>query len=79
MDHFIQAAPERDYYSIEETRARIGNISRGKLYQLIGAGLLESCLIGGRRLVPADSIRTLKERVPQDAPRRRSPTEPRTA
>jgi hypothetical protein len=47
---------DRALYSIEETRARLGGISRNSLYAMLRAGSLPSVVIGCRRFVSADAI-----------------------
>jgi hypothetical protein len=47
---------DRALYSIEETRARLGGISRNRLYAMLRAGSLPSVVIGCRRFVSADAI-----------------------
>jgi hypothetical protein len=48
----------RALYSIEETRARLGGISRNSLYAMLRAGDLPS-VIGCRRFVSAEAIAAL--------------------
>jgi hypothetical protein len=50
---------DRVLYSIEETRACLGGISRSSLYALLRAGDLPSVVIGCRRFVSAKAIATL--------------------
>jgi len=50
---------DRALYSIEETRARLGGISRNSLYAMLRAGNLPSVGIGCRRFVSADAIAVL--------------------
>src|SRR6267142_5670668 len=50
---------ERALYSIEETRARLGGISRSSLYAMLRAGSLPSTVIGCRRFVSAEAIAAL--------------------
>jgi hypothetical protein len=50
---------DRALYSIEETRARLGGISRNSLYALLRAGDLPSVVIGCRRFVSAEAIAAL--------------------
>ncbi len=50
---------ERALYSIEETRARLGGISRNSLYAMLRAGVLQSVVIGCRRFVSAEAIAEL--------------------
>lgn len=40
---------------------RVSGIGRTKLYELIGSGRLRAIRIGGRRLIPAESLRALLE------------------
>ena len=49
----------RALYSIEETWARLGGISRSSLYALLRTGDLPSVVIGCRRFVSAEAIATL--------------------
>jgi hypothetical protein len=70
---------ERALYSIEETRARLGGISRSSLYAMLRAGDLPSVVIGCRRFVSADAIAALirnsttSTSPSQDAVRSRQP------
>ena len=50
---------ERDLYSIEEARERLGGISRNSIYQILRSGQLASVVICGRRLVSAVAIAQL--------------------
>lgn len=50
---------ERDLYSIDEARERLGGISRNSIYQLLHKGQLASVIIGTRRLVSAAAIAQL--------------------
>jgi len=50
---------DRDLYSIEEARERLGGISRNSIYQILRSGQLASVVIGGRRLVSAVAIAQL--------------------
>ena len=50
---------QRDLYSIEEARERLGGISRNSIYQLLRKGQLASVIIGSRRLVSAAAIAQL--------------------
>jgi len=50
---------DRALYSIEETRARLGGISRNSLYAMLRAGDLPSVVIGCRRFVSAEAIAAL--------------------
>lgn len=45
-------------YSVNDA-IRLTSIGRTKLYELIGQGRLKSVRIGGRVLIPADSLRAL--------------------
>jgi hypothetical protein len=47
---------DRTLYSIEETRARLGGISRNSLYAMLRAGNLPSVVIGCRRFISAEAI-----------------------
>jgi hypothetical protein len=50
---------DRALYSIEETRARLGGISRNSLYAMLRAGDLPSVVIGCRRFISAEAIAAL--------------------
>lgn len=50
------AVRDRDLYSIDEARERLGGISRNSIYQLLHRGQLASVIIGTRRLVSAAAI-----------------------
>jgi helix-turn-helix protein len=50
---------DRALYSIEETRARLGGISRNSLYAMLRAGELPSVVLGCRRFVSAEAIAAL--------------------
>ena len=50
---------DRALYSIEETRARLGGISRNSLYAMLRAGSLPSVVFGCRRFVSAEAIAAL--------------------
>jgi hypothetical protein len=50
---------DRALYSMEETRARLGGISRDNLYAMLRAGDLPSVVIGCGRLVSAEAIAAL--------------------
>jgi hypothetical protein len=50
---------DRALYSIEETRARLGGISRNSLYAMLREGRFPSVVIGCRRFVSAESIAAL--------------------
>jgi hypothetical protein len=50
---------DRALYSIEETRGRLGGISRNSLYAMLRAGSLPSVVIGCRRVVSAEAIAVL--------------------
>ena len=50
---------DRALYSIEETRARLGGISRNSLYAMLRAGNLPSVVIGCRRFMSAEAIAAL--------------------
>ena len=50
---------DRTLYSIEETRARLGGISRSSLYAMLRAGDLPSVVIGCPRFVSAEAIAAL--------------------
>lgn len=48
--------PERDAYTIDEARERLGGIARQTIYNLINSGELSSLSIASRRLIPATAI-----------------------
>ena len=50
---------DRALYSIEETRARLGGISRNSLYAMLRAGDLPSVVIGCRRFISPAAISEL--------------------
>jgi hypothetical protein len=50
---------DRDLYSIEEARIRLGGISRNSLYQMLRKGELASVILGCRRFIAADAIAKL--------------------
>jgi excisionase family DNA binding protein len=50
---------ERDLYSIDEARERLGGISRNLIYEILRSGRLSSVLLGSRRLIPAAAIAEL--------------------
>lgn len=50
---------ERDLYSIDEARERLGGISRNLIYEILRSGRLSSVLLGSRRLIPAEAIAQL--------------------
>ena len=50
---------ERDLYSIDEARERLGGISRNLIYEILRSGRLSSVLLGSRRLIPAAAIAQL--------------------
>lgn len=52
------ALPQREAYSIRETRELLGGISQATAYALIRRGELVTFRIGRRRLVGAEAIRT---------------------
>jgi excisionase family DNA binding protein len=47
---------ERDLYSIEEARERLGGIARNTIYELLRSGELGSVLIKRRRFISAAAI-----------------------
>lgn len=49
--------------TIEETRQAIGGQGRGKIYDLMKSGQLESVLDGTRRFVLAESVRQYVEKL----------------
>ena len=50
---------DRALYSIEETRAHLGGISRNSLYATLRAGILPSVVTACRRFVSAEVIAAL--------------------
>lgn len=50
---------DRDLYSIDEARQRLGGMSRNLIYQIMRTGQLASVVIGGRRFVSAVAIAQL--------------------
>jgi hypothetical protein len=58
---------DRALYSIEETRARLGGISRNSLYAMLRAGSLPSVVIGCRRFVSAEAITAGVRDLPLEA------------
>lgn len=54
----INGALEPIAYSIADA-CRVTSIGKTRLYQLINEGKLEARKIGGRTLIPADSLRRL--------------------
>jgi hypothetical protein len=73
---------DRALYSIEETRVRLGGISRSSLYAMLRAGDLPSVVIGCRRFVSAEAIAALINQATttispsQEAVRSRRPLTP---
>jgi predicted site-specific integrase-resolvase len=49
---------EKLAYQINEA-VRVSGLSRTTLYELMKAGRLKTVLVAGRRLVPAESLKTL--------------------
>ena len=49
----------RDLYSIEEARKRLGGISRNSIYLMLRAGKLPSVVLGCRRFIAAKAISDL--------------------
>ena len=47
---------DRELYSIEQARARLGGIARNTLYNLLRSGALASVPIGRRRFISARAI-----------------------
>jgi Helix-turn-helix domain len=61
----------RALYSIQESRALLGGISRNTIYDLMRTGQLASVLIGCRRFISADAIADLIARsTTTDSPSR---------
>ena len=56
LDRREKTVTERDLYTVDETRKRLGGISRKMVYRLLRAGDLSSVLIGRRRLIPNSAI-----------------------
>lgn|GEM_PF-881475 len=52
---------ERDLYSIEEARQRLGGISRNTVYVWLRSGRLASVVLGSRRFIAAKAIAALIE------------------
>lgn len=52
---------ERDLYSIEEARQRLGGISRNTVYLWLRSGKLTSVVLGSRRFIAAKAIAALIE------------------
>jgi len=50
---------DRDLYSIEEARERLGGISRNTIYELLRKDELASVILGCRRFIAADAIAKL--------------------
>jgi len=50
---------DRDLYSIEEARERLGGISRNTIYLMLRAGQLSSVVLGCRRFIAAAEIAKL--------------------
>jgi len=50
---------ERDLYSIDEARERLGGISRNLIYEVLRSGRLSSVVLGSRRFIPAAAITQL--------------------
>jgi excisionase family DNA binding protein len=50
-------------YTIDDTRALLGGISRSGIYRGLDRGDLEAVRFGGRRLITAKSIDALLRRV----------------
>lgn len=48
--------------------AELLDVSRSRIYELIGSGELESVKIGGSRRVPVTAIEEFVERLRDDAP-----------
>jgi hypothetical protein len=55
-DEFMK---ERDLYSIDEARERLGGISRNLIYEILRSGRLSSVILGSRRFIPAAAIAQL--------------------
>lgn len=56
MSNTTTTIPERDAYTTEEARVRLGGIAQQTIYELLNSGELASFTIGKRRLVPAAAI-----------------------
>ena len=50
---------DRDLYSIDEARERLGGISRNTIYEMLRKGQLASVILGCRRFIAADAISKL--------------------
>ena len=62
-------AQERDALSVTEARERLGGISNGTIYELIGSGELKSFTVGRRRFISRDAIREFIKRKENQAER----------
>jgi Helix-turn-helix domain len=73
---------DRDLYSIQEARQRLGGLSRNSIYELLRTGQLASVVIGCRRFIAAAAIAELIAKSTttvspaEDAARSRSPLQP---
>ena len=73
---------DRDLYTIQEARQRLGGVSRNSIYGLLRTGQLASVVIGCRRFIAATAIAELIAKSTttvspaQDAARSRSPLQP---
>lgn len=56
----------RRLYDEHEAREQMGGIGRTLFYELIASGQLRSVKIGRRRLVPAEAIEELVDRLSQE-------------
>lgn len=70
---------DRDLYTIQEARERLGGVSRNSIYGLLRTGQLASVVIGCRRFIAATAIvdliakSTTTESPSKDAARSRPP------
>ncbi|MFY0610771.1 MAG: helix-turn-helix domain-containing protein [Hyphomicrobiaceae bacterium] len=58
MDQDNHSPPVPMAYRIADA-SRVCGLGRTKIYELIGNGQLKAIRVGGRRLIPADSLRAL--------------------
>ena len=59
---------DRDLYSIEQARVRLGGISRNTIYLMLNSGELTSVLLGRRRFISSESIAKLISSASTSAP-----------
>lgn len=58
---------QKKAYSVLEARELIGGLSQASFYKLVNSGQLKTIKIGGRRLIPAESIDELIQRALESA------------